>query len=540
MKLSKEILSSLIEYSSSISSKVDSFDISNTLMSNIKIIFTDVNDGKKANKFKHDGARFVSILSSPSSCKFKFIDISLQRLYAICHKVLLFPSHNLNKFGGPRTAIIIGGVGEGKSNLLEILHDMVYTNFITKYNKQPLILKLSIRALLNSNQDLRNEKLNQYKGMRLSLDNEEDEVEYFWRILKIFCSFFSSNIFNEMILEPFDINIQRETPLLILCDDIDEILNAEKSMSLSPGSVTDSESLEYSLNPQDQEQMCLIAICLKKLLGVLTSAHCRLQIVFIASTSIPKHRISGSLLGPPGFEIWLQLPHLDFRDRIEVFYALLSTNPPFGLCRDVCLGLIDEDHSIGNDAANKERGSGGESRRLRWARRLAQLTPGYAVGDLKAIVKMALLINAGHEGEHRNTPISQQSLSLEDGSKSVTLPWKEAIQAVGMVSPAPLKGMELGSVSQSHVLDGKRRLGWGDFAGYASVKDIIQRLLKRICLSQQDEGASKSRKNLFVAGSGVGEVRGIVIHGPSGCGKTYLARIIAAEVKNPLQCVMYA
>jgi hypothetical protein len=187
-----------------------------------------------------------------------------------------------------------------------------------------------------------------------------------------------------------------------------------------------------------------------------------------------------------------------------------------------------------------------------WASGIANLSMGYAPGDIIAVIHRMVLIHTGKKSISVPSISSSSSLSSSSSStssssssisssSSFSISWKSLLEAITIVRPKAVASLSsiYSHDSMSSMFDASHQLTWSDFIGY---HDIVNDLKRRLHYFQSSPLASinplpviqSQSKSQGRSGFGINEMgfKGMVIAGPSGCGKSLLAKVLASEVRH--------
>lgn len=249
----------------------------------------------------------------------------------------------------------------------------------------------------------------------------------------------------------------------------------------------------------------------------------RVSIAVVGLSSLPPHLQPQAHQGCPVFETVVSLPRGGEEDRTVVLGHALQ--------REHC-----------------DVGAGGSGA----IARIAALLSGYSPADIVAVARQAKALALAPSlspsaAIHANEEEDERQHS---DTGALHVPWSALIRAASQVTPATLSqtldgdGDGGSGGAQGHWDGGEApsSLAWASFVGYEEAKSLVlTRLLRRPEAEAEaeaeaeggGEGGSSGSLRAWARGGatpGAGAA-GAVLYGPSGCGKTHLGRVVCSEAR---------
>ena len=372
---------------------------------------------------------------------------------------------------------------------------------------------------------------------------------------------------------------------LLFIDDMDNLFSSLTSASENNYSDASHRNKMIFTNSSNYDSLKMLTYNLHKLLELLNcSTDLQGVNLFICGASrLKPSQLPRSHVGAPEFDIAVVIPSLSLEERYILALLALSSIDDIHPLQSIIESNATNKTKVGNnnttsitiastaaatsyvvDAATEEKNGNDDddddrfqrphqhqSHRERnmhaWASGIANLSMGYAPGDIIAVIHRMVLIHTGKKSiSVPSTSSSSTSSSLSSSSlSSFSISWKSLLEAITIVRPKAVASLSsmYSHDSMSSMFDASHQLTWSDFIGY---HDIVNDLKRRLHYFQssplapttastnplpviQSQSKSQSR-----SGFGINEMgfKGMVIAGPSGCGKSLLAKVLASEVRH--------
>jgi hypothetical protein len=353
---------------------------------------------------------------------------------------------------------------------------------------------------------------------------------------------------------------------LLFIDDMDNLF-----LSLTPASENNFSDASHRnkmifTNSSNYDSLKILTYNLHKLLELLNcSTDLQGVNLFICGASrLKPSQLPRSHVGAPEFDIAVVIPSLSLEERWILALRALSSIDDIHPLQSIIESNATNKTKVDNntttassylvDAATEEKNDNDDddvdrsqrphqhqSHRERnmhaWASGIANLSMGYAPGDIIAVIHRMVLIHTGK----KSTSVPSTSSSLS----SFSISWKSLLEAITIVRPKAVASLSsmYSHDSMSSMFDASHQLTWSDFIGY---HDIVNDLKRRLHYFQSSPPAptiastnplpviQSQSKSQSRSGFGINEMgfKGMVIAGPSGCGKSLLAKVLASEVRH--------
>lgn len=432
------------------------------------------------------------------------------------------------RWSGPRSAVVCGPQGAGKSFLGEVLFSSLCSL------PGCTVLRLRARDLLaHLSSSSRPGATDAEIESQTDAEAETGDGEYSLdALLASFTALCGPSLSTTSAAPAPARGIHR--PTVVVIDDVHllqlaPLVASNREDELACRSVYWAELKALNSTGSGVFPVARVAHCLRRLLHVLSlsgrsqcpgATHAsrasgedqenQRPLVVIGLSSLPPHQQPRSHQGCPVFETAFSVPRGDARDRAVILR--------YALQREQC--------SVGTD--------GGEGLEAGGVSRAAGLLSGYSPADIVTVARHAKALALA--ASTAPTPVPRAGTSAQ----VLHVPWGVLMQAVSQVTPAALtQGVdgddnEGASQSQSRSrwdAGNGDALSWDDFAGYQQAKSLV---LTRLLRVSEERAPARGSLQAWVQGgvAGKGGSAGAVLHGPSGCGKTHLGRVVCSEARK--------
>jgi len=370
---------------------------------------------------------------------------------------------------------------------------------------------------------------------------------------------------------------------LLFIDDMDNLFLSLTSVSENNFSDASHRNKMIFTNSSNYDSLKILTYNLHKLLELLNcSTDLQGVNLFICGASrLKPSQLPRSHVGAPEFDIAVVIPSLSLEERwilalralssIDDIHPLQSiieanatnktkvdndtTTTSIAIASTATSYVVDaateekngndDDDDDDDDVDRSQRPHQYQSHRERnmhaWASGIANLSMGYAPGDIIAVIHRMVLIHTGK----KSISVPSTSSSTSSSLSSFSISWKSLLEAITIVRPKAVASLSsmYSHDSMSSMFDASHQLTWSDFIGY---HDIVNDLKRRLHYFQSSSLAStiastnplpviqSQSKSQSRSGFGINEMgfKGMVIAGPSGCGKSLLAKVLASEVRH--------